>query len=71
MSKPVDYEQWAVAMLGLLDEIECALNDDRFGDADILVRKRFEIAEDHGMEVVFTPIPSGIHELRRDRRRYH
>ena len=66
MSKPVDYEQWAVAMLGLLDEIERALNDDRFGDADILVRKRFEIAEDHGMEVTFTPIPSGIHELRRD-----
>ena len=67
----VDYEKWAVALCGLLDEIEQALNDDRLGDADILVRKRFEIAVEQGFEVVFTPIPSGIRSLRQDRRRYH
>ena len=67
----VDYEKWAVALCGLLDEIEQALNDRRLKHADLLVRKRFEIAVEQGFEVVFTPIPSGIRSLRQDRRRYH
>ena len=67
----VDYEKWALAMCELLDEIERALNNRKLDCADMLVRKRFEIAQDQGMEVVFTSIPSGIDALGRDCRRYH
>lgn len=56
----VDYEKWALALCGLLDEIEHALNNGKLEYAVKLVRKRLQIAADHGLEVTFTPVPSSF-----------
>ncbi len=53
----VDYEKWAIAMCSLLDRIEDVADDE---DAVLkLCRGRFELAEEHGLEVDFLGPTSG------------
>ncbi len=55
----MDYEDWALEMCSLLDAIELRLQNDDAGGALNLVRGRFEIAEKHGLDVVFDGLSSG------------
>lgn len=51
----VDYESLSRAFLTLLDRIEC--QPDIPEEIHALCRQRFDIAEDHGMTVVFEGVP--------------
>jgi hypothetical protein len=46
----VGYEEWALGMCGLLDEIE-RISDDK--DVRALCRHRFALAEQHGLTIEF------------------
>ena len=52
MGDEVNYEGWAIDLCCLLDAIEAALNENDFDKAHILLKGRFRIAENYGLEIV-------------------